>query len=107
MNKSHTDKLFYYHNQHWIGLSGQTLRQKCWIEKVKTSKSSMSEGSISLQESKSKFRTSADFTNDDLMRMPEMNPNRGIFPRGNVGTTDEEYRQIIKNVRCQLLSSNH
>ena len=103
VNESHTDKLFYYHNQHWIGLSGQTLRQKCWIEKVKTSKSAVSESSISVQEAKSKFRISTDFTNEDLMRMPEMNPNRGIFPRGNVGTTDDEYRQIIK--KCQMPTS--
>jgi len=105
LNQCHTNKLFYYHNQHWIGLSGQTLRQKCWIEKVKTSKSSISRSSISLQEytEKSKFRTSSDFTNDDLMKMPEMNPNRGIFPRGNVGTTDDEYRQIIQ--KCLMPTS--
>ena len=104
VNSSHTNKLFYYHNKHWIGLSGQTLRQKCRIEKVKT-KSRMSGSVTSLQEStkEAKFRTSTDFTEDTLTKMPEMNPNRGIFPRGNVGTTDDEYRQIIK--KCMMPTS--
>ena len=66
-----------YSGQPWLDLDGRRSRLRCLIERVKEC--------------------------PKLAILAELRPARGVFPRGNVGTTDDQFRRLIK--LCQLPSS--
>jgi len=97
-------KFLLFDSRHWIGLNGETKRLKCKIEKIKIIENIPLPISTKERAAELKCRNlDSNFTRQDLSDLAELNPNRSVFPRGNVGTTDSEFRNLIK--LCKMPTS--
>jgi len=94
-----------YNRRNWVFLNGKVLREKCIITRFQVGANNAQRAPQSLQEMRqeSRSRTDEQFTESDAQHLPELNPPRYVFPRGNVGTTDDEFRRLIST--CRLPTS--
>ena len=94
--------LSFYNNRNWVFTDGRVTREKCIIlrVKVKCKNEPKSLKSVKERRKECRERSVVEFTADDLADFQELNPPRHTLPRGNVGTTDDQFRHLIS--KCRL-----
>ena len=100
-----SDFVAFYSNRNWVCPVGKTLRQKCIIYRVKITENILKNNLNSAKERRAECRnrTNVEFSKSDIVDLPELNPPRRVFPRGNVGTADDEFRHLIS--KCRIPTS--
>ena len=93
--------LNFYLHRHWVSPDGKVLARKCQIHVFKDPVYSKTDlKSVKEIRLDRKSRPNENFSQQDLKELPELTPPRHYFPRGNVGTTDSEFRALIS--KCRL-----
>ncbi|XP_053254649.1 G patch domain-containing protein 3 [Podarcis raffonei] len=87
-----------YSGKRWIDAQGETLPGRCLIRRVRVSFDK--DADMLSYKTKKELRTSSNetFTEDDLKRLPELNPP-SFMPCGNVGTPLSVFLDLIKACR--------
>ncbi|MGH0142243.1 UNVERIFIED_CONTAM: hypothetical protein FKN15_076103 [Acipenser sinensis] len=89
-----------YAGNQWVGSEGSWLGSRCVIKKIRVS--DQSESNIfpykTKKELNSKIALSERFTEEDLTKLPEMNPP-ALMPSGNVGTPVTVFLELIQACR--------
>ncbi|KAK1153006.1 hypothetical protein AOXY_G30335 [Acipenser oxyrinchus oxyrinchus] len=89
-----------YAGNQWVGSEGSWLGSRCVIRKIRVS--DQSESNMfpykTKKELNSKIALSERFTEEDLTRLPEMNPP-ALMPSGNVGTPVTVFLELIQACR--------
>ncbi|XP_048582833.1 uncharacterized protein LOC5512880 [Nematostella vectensis] len=87
-----------YHGQNWTDKTGQIYSQRAVISRIRVTRlEGQNEGQSykTKAEKKQNTRTSTEFLESDLKKLPELNPP-AVMPNGNVGTPISTFIELIR-----------
>jgi hypothetical protein len=90
IEKNFEKELKEFHNHHWVGLDEDLKRERVKLRQFQLS---------DLNRTADTTDSSSGSLSNDISSLPEMNPPK-VMPQGNVGTSLETFRELIKS--CHL-----
>ncbi|KAK6190941.1 hypothetical protein SNE40_002701 [Patella caerulea] len=110
------DLLRLYNKENWLAKSGESLASVCYISEIRLEKKNENTPNSNSKKSRPTTTTSSndfyqtrnekkripeertDFTESDLMKLPELNPPQ-MMPNGNIGTPTKIFLNFIRECR--------
>ncbi|EDO41134.1 predicted protein [Nematostella vectensis] len=84
-----------YHGQNWTDKTGQIYSQRAVISRIRVTRQNEGQSYKTKAEKKQNTRTSTEFLESDLKKLPELNPP-AVMPNGNVGTPISTFIELIR-----------